>query len=134
MASSEKVKKLFEEAEIKKQYFMLIDQITDQMKVNLTQEDDEYGAMTTEYDKRTNKFMSEKLFGLAERVYAEFFSDQEIDELIVINNSPVFIRFRNMMPEIITKMMVLVLENEKSLKEGMIKIAEEVEQEFKINN
>ncbi len=125
MASKEKVQQFFEAAEVVEQYSEMISQISSQAKVYFSEDDDD-AIIAIEYKERCKKVIGKKLFDFAGKIYQELLTDEELDELIVIYTSPVFVRLRRLAPELSQKMIEYILQNEKMITKTMEQIAKDM--------
>jgi len=98
------------------------------LKLYYTKNSDESKSLTANISYKENgKFVAVKNDTIS------FYSGVDLDELIKIHKSPMFVRLRNLMPEIVQKMMVFFTENQETLLGKIEKIIEDVENEFAPN-
>lgn len=132
MASLKKVREYFEAAEMLKQYTALTENVCAQMSAYFAGRSDDDGLMATELRKRLGVIIGEKMLAFAEEMFVELFSDEELDELIVIHSSPVFKRLRVLAPEMTKKLTISILGESGYIEKEAERIAEEVEREFEV--
>jgi hypothetical protein len=120
MASQEKIQEFLVAMDMEKQ-LVVVDQIYDSMREDLAEKEGEFGTGFMDFQKRIQAMVFKRINDLFTEIYGDFFSDQELDEMIRIFSSPVYKRIQAMIPEII-----------KRLTDQMPGLMKEIEHEVKV--
>ncbi|MCK4781319.1 DUF2059 domain-containing protein [Candidatus Parcubacteria bacterium] len=93
----EKVKKFLEVSESRKQYVLIVEHMITQIRTEIGNEE-----VLDKFSEVMNA-VGVKIMDAIEKIYADLFSDEEIDELILLHSSPMAIRSRELQPKILEK-------------------------------
>ena len=111
MASKDKVREFFEAAELKKQYAVLTEQMSSQLKEYFESRGDIECVEMTQVQELIHKEVQDRVFQLVKDIFEEMFTDNEVDELTTLHASPVFKRMRELAPEMQQRLLASMLDS-----------------------
>ena len=128
MADREKIRKLFENADIMKQFDIFNAEIAHMLRERFENEAsvEDISDMIV-FQKRMMEFVNEKVTGFLTQIFEEHFTDEDIDELIAVYSSRVFRKMSALAPVITTRLFSLILDGENEIFAEIVKLAEREE-------
>lgn len=104
MANRSKVRQFFEVAETEKQFSSLTEQLISFYKNRLEADGEDDAQKIVQVQQFVYEEVKKLVFPLMEDIYADVFTDSELDELISIYSSSTFQRLREVVPGMQQKM------------------------------
>lgn len=109
MASKEMVQRFIREADVYTQYSTIVDYILSVLIARAEKEGNAQFAADLRTTKDTYHPDFQKAMEITEQVYAEAFTDEELNELIVLNNNPTLKKARDMGADLVNKILEKLL-------------------------
>ena len=109
MASKEMVRRFLEESETHKHYSTTVEYTLTYFIAKAEKEGNTRFAFDLRKAKETYHDEFRKAIEITEQVYAEAFTDEELNDLIVLHNNPAIKKLRTLGPDIINKILEKLL-------------------------
>jgi len=105
MGSREKVIRFLEASEAHKHYERIVEMALSYLIVKAEKENRSQFAAELRKEKESYKEEFEKVVAITEEVYSEVFTDEELDDLIVLHSNPAIGKSRLLTSEIMNKIL-----------------------------
>jgi|SRR3989344_7001980 len=130
MATEGKVRQFLEVSDLVEQMKKIVQQICEGMKADFEKHSDDLGATTTEVFNKLYNFIAAKMDDLILSLYKDFYTDEELDELIIVHSSSIFQKMRERTPEITNRLVSFLNENQEVIENEAERLFSEAMEKF----
>jgi preprotein translocase subunit SecA len=109
MASRQKARKYLEDSESHSHYSSIVEYVLTYFIARAEKEGNNQFADELRKTKEEYHADFQEAFEITEEVYADLFTDEELDDLIVLHSNPATRKARALTPEIMNKILVKIL-------------------------
>ena len=126
MATESKVREFLKATDLAEQMKQVVQQICQGMKANYEKQSENFEAETVDAFNKLYNFIVVKMEAVTLSLYQDLYSDEELDELIDILQRPIFVRMRQQRPEVTSRVIAFLKENEQAINEKAERLMSEV--------